>query len=1112
MTKHSLFIRLLLSLFWIFAVPCAAQRFANVSLRGAQMVCSIAQDSTGTMWIGTESGLYSYDGYHHYPHYRQNHISNTHVYALKIQHGIIYMATGNGLLRYDIHSDNYLPDLPGQMKVRDLRALNTNALTTCYGADVYSLLPIKQGLLLGTTHGLYLQTKTGKKQLPVRAGDQPLVNALTEDRAGKTLRGYWIGTEGALYHTDLSLSRFTPVDALNGNSVKCLSTAPDGTLYIGTDNGFYTMPKNGSPQHAIHDSRNAFSIPNNIVWSCFVDKWQNVWIGTDHGLSYLSVRAYENIIPLSEITQSGEGNFLHELLQAADGTWWTGGTNGLIHFAFTPAGFGDVAWYKQNNAAFSLTHNRVRKIYQDRDGALWIATDHGINRYDPLSQRMQNVVIYDASGKYSTAWAYDIIEDRQGRMWVAAYNGGIFIIDKQRLKNSQDRCTADRHLSPENGGLSGLHVGQLVMADENHVYASTYDGLDCIDVRTLQVTNRMKGEAVNYLLADPSGNVWTGGNGNVKRYDARGKVKQWKIGGSVTTLCAVKGQIWAISGNVCSVIDEQTVGVSFLIPFLSPQTLFYSERLQEVVMGGNDGLVTVSPAAIKHKAAPARLLLSGILVNGRLRADTLCAPQWLSQLTLQHDENNFSLQLTDLPFSGNPSYVYAYRLEGIDDDWQMLSDNDMNIAYNGLPHGHYHLTVHRLDADGGVGEEVYALDVCISPPWYLTIWAKMFYAVAAVLLLLWAMNFYLMRKRLSEERRQKTEILQQAQARMHFFDRLSHELKAPLTLLMNTLFAGQDPIDPKRSRERQTMCRATTQMNDLVIRTLDMGGIAAEDTIPLSAVPVDIVALCQTILADYPFCQLKSDTTHLMLPIDVVRWQSMITIVLRHILQQSAQGTDKVDAASVAVKASLRIMVEKELSNVVLCFESDSLKMTEQSTSEYYAQPHTPTDNLMLVKDYAEQLRGTFSFDISENALRLSFPMKKATDDETAPVALGKSPMEEQADERFLMEVAQTIEKHMIDPDFNVTTLQEKLGMGNKQLYRKLKALTGRTPVEYLRDIRMRKAALLLGEGKFSVSEVMYTVGFSSSSYFSKCFQKAFGMTPTEYIKREIPYKQKDEP
>ena len=109
---------------------------------------------------------------------------------------------------------------------------------------------------------------------------------------------------------------------------------------------------------------------------------------------------------------------------------------------------------------------------------------------------------------------------------------------------------------------------------------------------------------------------------------------------------------------------------------------------------------------------------------------------------------------------------------------------------------------------------------------------------------------------------------------------------------------------------------------------------------------------------------------------------------------------------------------------------------------------------------------------------------------------------QESADERLLNEATIAIEQHLSDSDFNVTRLQEELGVGNKLLYRKVKQLTGMTPVEYIRDIRIKRAALLLREGKFSVSEVMYMVGFSNSGYFSKCFQKIIGALPTEYMKR----------
>lgn len=102
-------------------------------------------------------------------------------------------------------------------------------------------------------------------------------------------------------------------------------------------------------------------------------------------------------------------------------------------------------------------------------------------------------------------------------------------------------------------------------------------------------------------------------------------------------------------------------------------------------------------------------------------------------------------------------------------------------------------------------------------------------------------------------------------------------------------------------------------------------------------------------------------------------------------------------------------------------------------------------------------------------------------------------------DEKFLAGITQLIEDHISDSDLNVNSLCELSGMGSKQIYRKLKQLTGMSPVEYIKSIRMKKAAMLLKQKKFSIAEVMYMVGYSNPSYFSKCFQAAFGKTPRQY-------------
>ena len=86
----------------------------------------------------------------------------------------------------------------------------------------------------------------------------------------------------------------------------------------------------------------------------------------------------------------------------------------------------------------------------------------------------------------------------------------------------------------------------------------------------------------------------------------------------------------------------------------------------------------------------------------------------------------------------------------------------------------------------------------------------------------------------------------------------------------------------------------------------------------------------------------------------------------------------------------------------------------------------------------------------------------------------------------------------MQDSSLNVEELRREMGMSRVQLYRKLKSLTNSSPNELLRRLRLRRASSLLATTDKSVSEVAYEVGFSSPSYFAKCYREEFGVSPTE--------------
>ena len=107
-----------------------------------------------------------------------------------------------------------------------------------------------------------------------------------------------------------------------------------------------------------------------------------------------------------------------------------------------------------------------------------------------------------------------------------------------------------------------------------------------------------------------------------------------------------------------------------------------------------------------------------------------------------------------------------------------------------------------------------------------------------------------------------------------------------------------------------------------------------------------------------------------------------------------------------------------------------------------------------------------------------------------------------QVDNELLTKMNKLIEENVSNADLNVNFLAEQLGISRSGLFAKIKSLTDITPNEMIMVVRLKHAAMLLHEGKYLVSEVGYMVGFSSPSYFSKCFQKQFGVKPGDYVKQ----------
>lgn len=158
-----------------------------------------------------------------------------------------------------------------------------------------------------------------------------------------------------------------------------------------------------------------------------------------------------------------------------------------------------------------------------------------------------------------------------------------------------------------------------------------------------------------------------------------------------------------------------------------------------------------------------------------------------------------------------------------------------------------------------------------------------------------------------------------------------------------------------------------------------------------------------------------------------------------------------------------------------------------QGADVYLEKPFQPEELETLVASLLEQRRRLQSYYLSVSGLS-DEAMSRPADD-----------LPDQQEDVFLIKVRNAVEEHLEEEDFSVDQLSQLLFMDASNLYRKVKALTGLSPVQYIQSLRLRVAKELLRESDESITQIALSCGFNSSAYFSRVFKKDTGMTPSSF-------------
>lgn len=142
-----------------------------------------------------------------------------------------------------------------------------------------------------------------------------------------------------------------------------------------------------------------------------------------------------------------------------------------------------------------------------------------------------------------------------------------------------------------------------------------------------------------------------------------------------------------------------------------------------------------------------------------------------------------------------------------------------------------------------------------------------------------------------------------------------------------------------------------------------------------------------------------------------------------------------------------------------------------------------------------------FSFEILESRIKNLVSQRERTKKryqenfEIEPGTIGITPL----DEKFMTKALKIVENNITDTEFSVKKLSSELGFSRVHIYRKLMSITGKTPVEFIRLVRLKRAAQLLKESQLTVSEIAHQVGFNDPRYFSKQYKAEFKVLPSKY-------------
>lgn len=727
----------------------------------------VVEDKLGQIWVATNNGLNKFNRYtekftrFYFSETDSNTLSNNILNDMIIdQSGFIWIASTNGITilnpekeefkrilynsnlslpaynyyintlhldannnlwigstlhgMYKIASHHYEPFIQewkekSITEIRKTITITRNWKTILQKSNINNILSISSStpdsVWIGSQAGLYFfnaKSEVVKKKVLKKPNHSHLnltsFHVLHVDRQNKL----WAGTSNnGLVVLDLKTDTYQYLNAdnyllnnLKSNAIRAIKELNNGMIWVATKFAglhYYDPRQQTFPLISKVTIENT-GLNDDFVISSIEDDYHNIWIGTKTGGLNKYNRTTNTFRYFTADGRPGsiKSNRIEDLALDKKGTVWVATQSGLES-------------YNPQNKMFNLhLQLHIRNLHCTKDNYLWMGTTNGLYRFSIQEKKLaplksKHVDFFDVENNISIT---RVLEDSKGVLWIATSNNGLFEYHSQT-----DSLINHLHNTNDDFSISGNLVREIFEDSKNRLWIGTKsNGLNLFDRQNrkfhhVKVSRELASSTVYHILEDKNGNLWMGTHNGIFTYNPEDE----------------------------SYFHYTTIhGLQSLIFEINAYTATHDGYF---LMGGNHGINMFNPLNVKLENEHAPLIITNInLLNKTLARDI----SELASLVIDNKSNYLSFEFALLDYSNPLENSYAYKLSPFDSDW--VESGTRNYAtYTNLPPGKYTFSVKGYNSLGiNNNNTPVTIEIIIPAP----LWKKWWFTPLIILLII----------------------------------------------------------------------------------------------------------------------------------------------------------------------------------------------------------------------------------------------------------------------------------------------------------------------------------------------------------------------------------------